>query len=206
MPLEIQDLPFEGVLPALLAQKIDFVIGGFRVTPELAERFAFTLPVAVDGAALMKRKGDERIKSLEDLSGKVVGVLGGSPSADAIAAFNETLKASGREGIRQIKDFKSNPEEYLALTNGQVDAVTAGRINLLTVIAKQPEAYELVSDVGESNFVGWMIRPDDKDFRDSLNQELQKLLENGEMARLQEKWFGFTMDIPTSGYLPPGAH
>ena len=123
-----------------------------------------------------------------------------------LAEFDQSLKASGQGGIGQIKEFKSNAEEYLALSNGQVDAVTAGRINLSTAIAKQPEAYELIGAIGDLKSVGWLIRPDNKDFRDILNQELQKLLEGGDMARLQEKWFGFKMDIPTSGYLPAGAH
>ena len=68
--VEMQEIPFEGLLPALIAQKVDFVAGGFKMTPERAQKFAFTLPVAVDGNALMKRRGDERIQSLEDVSGK----------------------------------------------------------------------------------------------------------------------------------------
>ena len=74
------------------------------------------------------------------------------------------------------------------------------------MIAKQPEAYELIGVIGETTYAGWMVKPENKDFRDILNQELQKLLDSGEIARLQEKWFGFKMDIPTSGYLPVGAH
>ena len=204
--LEMQELPFEGLLPALMSQKVDLVAAGFKITPERAQKFAFHLPVAVDGTALMKRKGDERIETLEDLSGKVVGVLIDSNSATAIAEFDAELKASGQDGIGQIKEFKSNAEEYLALSNGQIDAVTAGQINLAEVISKRPDEYELLGSIGERNFVGWMVRPENKAFRDVLNQALQKLFESGDLARLQEKWFGFTMDLPTTGYLPAGAH
>jgi polar amino acid transport system substrate-binding protein len=29
--------------------------------------------------------------------------------------------------------------------------------------------------------------------------------DSGQLKQWQEKWFGFAMEIPDSGYLPPGA-
>ena len=36
-------------------------------------------------------------------------------------------------------------------------------------------------------------------------KELQEMRDNGHMYELQDKWFGFRMNIPSEGYLPAGA-
>jgi polar amino acid transport system substrate-binding protein len=41
--------------------------------------------------------------------------------------------------------------------------------------------------------------------RDEISDEIRKLRDSGELASLQEKWCGHKMEIPDSGYLPPGS-
>jgi polar amino acid transport system substrate-binding protein len=48
-------------------------------------------------------------------------------------------------------------------------------------------------------------RQEDTGLRDSINVELKRLRDIGEMAKFQQKWFGFSMEIPDSGYLSAGA-
>jgi len=76
---------------------------------------------------------------------------------------------------------------------------------LLGAMKTSPNAFELVGTIGEPFFEGWVTRPEDTDLRDAINAEIRKLRDTGELKRLQEKWFGYTMEIPTTGYLPPGA-
>jgi ABC-type amino acid transport substrate-binding protein len=37
---------------------------------------------------------------------------------------------------------------------------------------------------------------------DYLNKQILELRDSGELAKMQEEWFGFTMNTPDSGYLP----
>jgi polar amino acid transport system substrate-binding protein len=70
---------------------------------------------------------------------------------------------------------------------------------------KYPDAFELVGTFGSPFWVGWVTRPEDLDLRDAINAQIRKLRDSGQLATWQKKWFGYTMEIPDSGYLPPGA-
>lgn len=199
------DLPFAGILPGLLERKYDFVATALLINPERAKKYAFTMPIAQVKVGVLKRKGDTRVKSVDDLSGLVVGT--GTPPAGPTVIFmhyNDDLKAKGK-GIKEQKMFSAAPDEFLALLNRQVDAAIESTPVLLGAMRKYPDKFELVGTFGSPFWVGWVTRPDNLDVRDAINVQIRKLRDSGELAKLQKKWFGYTMEIPDSGYLPPGA-
>ena len=203
--MEQLDLPFTGILPGLLQKKYDFVATALIINPERATRYAFTMPLAEVRVGVLKRKGDPKVKSVDNLSGLVVGTVPptGGP-AQFLLKYNETLKSSGKAAA-DIKNFQSSPDIAVALANQQVDVMVDSVPPLLGAMKTSPNAFELVGTIGEPFFEGWVTRPEDTDLRDAINAEIRKLRDSGELKRLQEKWFGYTMEIPTTGYLPPGA-
>jgi len=203
--MEQLDLPFTGILPGLLQKKYDFVATALIINPERATRYAFTMPLAEVKVGVLKRKGDPKVKSVDNLSGLVVGTVPptGGP-AQFLLKYNETLKSSGKAAA-DIKNFQSSPDIAVALANQQVDVMVDSVPPLLGAMKTSPNAFELVGTIGEPFFEGWVTRPEDTDLRDAINAEIRKLRDTGELKRLQEKWFGYTMEIPTTGYLPPGA-
>ena len=203
--MEQLDLPFTGILPGLLQKKYDFVATALIINPERATRYAFTMPLAEVRVGVLKRKGDPKVKSVDNLSGLVVGTVPptGGP-AQFLLKYNETLKSSGKAAA-DIKNFQSSPDIAVALANQQVDVMVDSVPPLLGAMKTSPNAFELVGTIGEPFFEGWVTRPEDTDLRDAINAEIRKLRDTGELKRLQEKWFGYTMEIPTTGYLPPGA-
>lgn len=50
-----------------------------------------------------------------------------------------------------------------------------------------------------------MTRPEDSDLRDFISSVIYKMRDDGRLYALQDKWFGFQMDIPDDGYLPDTA-
>ena len=66
------DLPWQGILPGVLAGKFDFVATSVSIRAERAKKYAFTVPIAEGTNWVMKRNGDTSIMSPDDLSGKVV--------------------------------------------------------------------------------------------------------------------------------------
>src|SRR5262245_19239232 len=204
--LEQLDVPFQGIVPGLQSGKFDFVATSILLIPERARQFAFTMPIADGTMHVMKRKGDDRIKTVDDLSGKRVGTQLGTTAEQDLKSLEQQLKGKGRQGYQELKLFTAMPEAFLALANRQLDAVASPLPSLAFVMSKRPDAYELVGPVGAAKvYIGWIARPDDGDLRDYLNQKIKELHDNGKLAEFQKKWFGLTMDLPTSGYLPPGA-
>lgn len=199
------DLPFAGILPGLLEKKFDFVATALLINPERARKYAFTMPVAVVNVGLIKRKGDAKVKSVDDLSG--LTIASGTPPAGPTVIFmhyNDDLKANGK-GTDAQKMFASSPDEILALANGQVDAMVDSTPVLLGALQKYPDKFELVGTFGPPFYVGWVTRPDDLDLRDALNEQIKKMRDSGDLGKLQKQWFGYPMTIPDSGYLPADA-
>ena len=201
------DLPWQGILPGLLAKKFDFVATSVSVTEERVKKYAYTVPIAEGTAWLMKRMGDDRISSVEDAAGMVVGTQLASAGEVAARAFEEKfLQPTRGKGFEELKLYTAFPETYIALANGQLDGVIQSIPNLAVLIKKQPGMFELVGPVKDKHYMGWVTRPEDKDLRDYLSSQILEMRDNGYLYELQDKWFGFRTEIPDSDYLPPGAH
>ena len=203
--LEQLDLPWQGILPGLLAGKFDFVATTVSVRPERATKYAYTVPISEGTTWTVKRAGDDSIQSTDDISGKVVGTQLASAGVPASEEFEAALKAKGLAGFAEMKLFTSYPECYLALANGEVDVVVQSLPNLAVLVKQQPDVFAMVGAVGNKSYMGWVTRPEDTDLRDYLSSQILEMRDNGHLYKLQDKWFGFRMEIPSEGYLPDGA-
>lgn len=201
------DLPWQGILPGLLAGKFDFVATTVGINEERARRYAYTAPIANGAPYLLKRKGDSLAK-LSDLNGKVVATQLASSTEPIARSLDAKLKAEGGAGYKELKLFTDFQGAYMALANGEVDAVVQSLPNLAVLVKERPDTFELMTAVPNQqgyNYLAWVTRPEDKDLRDFISGVIRKMQADGRLAKLQQKWFGFTMDIPADGYLPPGA-
>lgn len=193
------DLPFQGILPGLDAKKFDFVVTAVTVNKQRMDHFAFTVPIAESTVALLKRDNDSTTNTLEDLSGKVVGSQAGSGQLQVLQAFDEKLKASGKPGIKEIKQYVSFDEAYADLANKRLDGVAQSLANLGPLIKTRPGVFTTLKPMlGPTTYFGWVGRQGDdsatlvKLFSDGISEANR----DGTMKALQQKWFGFVMDVP----------
>jgi polar amino acid transport system substrate-binding protein len=201
------DLPWQGILPGVLAGKFDFVATTVGINEERAKRYAYTLPIADGIPYAMKRKGDA-IAAVGDLNGKVVATQLASSTEPVARAVDAKLKAAGGTGFKELKLFTAFPESYVALANGDVDAVIQSLPSLAVLVKERPDVFDLAMPTpvdGGYTFLAWVTRPDDKDLRDAISAIIRTMRDDGRLGALQKKWFGFEMKIPDSGYLPPDA-
>jgi len=205
--LEQLDLPFQGILPGLSAGQFDFVATSVGINAERAKRYAYTRPIATSAQTVMIRVGDaDKLKTPEDLNGKVIGTQMASASEPIARGFDEKMKAAGKPGLAELKLFTSYPETYVALANGSIDAVVQSGPALAVLVKERQGIFKLMGPLtDQKSYLAWVARPEDGDFRDFVSKFFTDLNKSGKMGELQEKWFGFKMDTPDSGYLPEGA-
>ena len=197
------DLPWQGILPGVLAKKFDLVATSVSITAERAEKYAFTMPIAEYQTMLIQRGRDSMTK-LSDLNGKVVGTELGSVQVEQLEEVNKQLKAASGKGF-EVKAFTSTDDMRLAIANGQVDAGTIPSISLGIIEKKRPGLFKSLVNIGEVKLFSWVTHPDSKELRDKVSKSILKIRDSGKMKELQMKWFGFEMNIPSEGYLPEGA-
>jgi len=201
------DLPWQGILPGVLAGKFDFVATTVGINEERTKRYAYTYPISNGAPYAAKRKGDP-LKVPEDLNGKIVGTQLASSLEPITRALDAKLKAAGGSGFKELKLYTAFTEAYLALANGEIDAVVQSLPTLAVLVKEKPDVFELMGPVPSENrynYSCWVTRPSDLDLRDFISGVIRGMRANGRLGMLQEKWFGFKMELPDSDYLPPGS-
>ncbi len=204
--LEQLDLPWQGVLPGLLAGRFDFVATTVSINQERAERYAFTLPIANGQPYIMTRAG-EAIETEDGLAGMVVGTQLASSAEPIARALNERLSDAGG-GFADLKLYTAYTDTYVALASGEIDAVIQTLPNLAVLVKERPEMFEIAAPVEtgvEWTYQGWVTRPEDIALRDFISSVIRDMRDDGRLYALQDKWFGFRMEIPDDGYLPDSA-
>lgn len=193
---EFIDTQWSGVIPALYAGRFDVIMSSMSYRKERLEKVAFSIPYAEASQALLIRADDaETIKSIDDLSGKVLGVKLGSPGEMMKPDLDTEIAAAKGTGFSKVKIYDDHPAAYLALSQGSVDGVLNTLPTLGQVMKDRPGAYALVRPVGKPNWAGIAARLEDPEIVAWLDSELNRLKGTEEIYELQEKWFGFRMDL-----------
>ena len=200
------DLPFQGLLAGLDARKYDYVVTAVMGTKQRGEQYALSLPIADGTVALLKRKGDDAYTKLEDLAGKVIGVQAGAMQSKIVRAHVDALRAEGATWDVTLKEYIDYNEAYSDLTAGRIDAVANSLPNLLFLANERPELFEVIKQpIGPRIYYGWAGRKDEDSANlvKFMNDGIARLNKSGELAKMQEKWFGFAMDVPFENVPPP---
>ncbi|MGQ7261974.1 transporter substrate-binding domain-containing protein [Vreelandella sp. V005] len=191
------DLPWQGILPGLERERFDYVITSVTATPERMERYHLSVPIADATMAILKRAGEEGISSPEDIAGKVAAAQSGSAQLEALEALAAELEEAGTP-VEDIRTYTGVDEAYAELGTGRVDVVINSLPNLLEAERTRPDVFEVVGTFGDPVYFSWAGRDDEESasLNAFMDEQIQRLNEDGTLNELQEKWFGGPMDLP----------
>ncbi len=193
------DTAWSGIIPALYAKKFDCIISAMTITKERAEKVLFSMPYADASNVILLRANEDRIKTADDLSGKIIGVQLGSAAANIIKVFEAKLKAAGKPGYADVKQYEHYPEAYQDLLNKRIDAVVNSRSTMMVVMRDAPGKFKMLPGISDvTAYFGMAFRKEDTALRDFVNSQLAGMKQDGTLAKLQDKWFGGTMKTPNA--------
>jgi polar amino acid transport system substrate-binding protein len=113
---------FGTMIPGLQAGRWDIINTGVFFT-EARAKVIYMVRYEYEAISIVARPGEsDKIKSIDDLSGKTVGVDIGGYEENKLKEHDAALKAKGLPGIN-IQIFNDTNITYQALRAGQVDAV-----------------------------------------------------------------------------------
>jgi polar amino acid transport system substrate-binding protein len=161
------------------------------------ERYHLSAPVADATMAILKRAGEEGISVPEDIAGKVAAAQVGSAQLEALEALAAQLEEAGTP-VANIRTYTGVDEAYAELGTGRVDVVIASLPNLLEAERTRPDVFEVVGTFGSPVYFSWAGRNDEKSatLNAFMDEQIQRLNEDGTLEELQVKWFGGPMDLP----------
>jgi polar amino acid transport system substrate-binding protein len=194
---QLVDTAWNGIIPALYANKFDVIVSAMTITKERAEKVLFSMPYADASNVILLRANEDKIKTADDLSGKIVGVQIGSAAAGIIKTFEAKLKAAGKPGYADVKQYEHYPEAYQDLLNKRIDAVVNSKSTMLVVMKDAPGKFKMIEGVSDiTAYFGMAFRKEDVAFQSFVNEQLAGMKKDGTLSKLQEKWFGSTMETP----------
>ncbi|MDG4802211.1 glutamate ABC transporter substrate-binding protein [Micromonospora sp. WMMD980] len=175
---------------------VDLVAATYTINDKRKERIAFAGPYYEAGQNIMVRKDETAITgpdSFKDGTKKVCSVTGSTPA--------EEIKKYVKDVATQLVLFDTYDKCRDALKGKQVDAVTTDNVILLGYIAKDEESFKMAGDNFTKEPYGIGVKKEDTDFRDFINDTLEKAFSDGSWKKAWDETagkFGATLgDAPT---------
>ncbi|WP_026582934.1 transporter substrate-binding domain-containing protein [Bacillus sp. J33] len=179
--VQVKDMDFNGLIPALETSQVDFVLSGMTPTEERKQNVDFS-DVYYTASHMIVSKKDSGIESLEDLNGKTVGVQLASIQADKAEEIAETVDLT-------VENRNRIPELIQEIMAGRFDAAIIEDIVAKGYFEKNEDLAGFTIEEDEDEAGSAIAFPKGSDLAEEFNAELVKMKENGELEELIVKWF-----------------
>jgi polar amino acid transport system substrate-binding protein len=174
---------FDGLIPALQAQRFDAIMSSMTITDTRKQEIDF-VPYFTAGTGILVQAGNpEGIQTLADLCGKSVAVQVGTIQVDQLNAQNEqcTEKIS-------VTTFDQNPLAVEQLRLGRADAELADYPVAAYDASLSDGALEVVGEQIEAAPYGIGLRKDSTALNAAITKALQAIMDNGEYDKILADW------------------
>lgn len=177
----IENIPFNGLFPAVQSGRIQIAISSITITPKRLESLAFAQPYYDSDQSLTVLR-TARIDKLEDLSGKSVGV--DTASTGDIYATANTAKFK----IANVSRYEGLAPAMLDLASGRIDGYISD-IPAVEYYIKDKPQYRVAARIPTNERYSFMYA---KNFPDAAKVDvaLTALKKEGFVAATHKKWFG----------------
>ena len=179
--VKVENIPFDGLIPALKTRTIDIAINDIGITAERAKSVDFSDRYYIAGMGIVVAKGYQGIQSAKDLEGKRLAVTIGSTGEIAAKRIPHA----------QVRVFNTLSDCFLELINNGVDAVLndiptndyyavtagAGKVDSLSISLAAED-------------LGIAVKKGRKDLLEKINKGLASLKASGEFTAIYKKWLG----------------
>lgn len=186
---EFVNQAWDGIIPALLANKYDAILSSMSITEERKKQIDFTGKIYNTPPAIVVPK-DSQLKGVtpEDLKGATMGAQTSTTHANyAQEKFPET----------ELKVYPSPDEYKLDLANGRLDAAIDDVVVLDTWVKSDAGACCRILGLltpdpvihGEGAGIG--IRKEDSDLKAMFNKAIDEIRADGTYKKINDKYFAF---------------
>ena len=176
--IEVEDMAFDGLLPALQTKKIDLIIAGMTATEERKKFVNFSESYYKSQQAIVVNKDENGINNFDNLIGKEVGVVLGY-TGDIIVSEMANVK---------VQRYNATSEAIMALKSKKVQAVVLDYEPAKNYSAQNQEL-KLIETDSQSEEYAIAIRKEDTQLLNDINKALATLKENGTYDALLNKYF-----------------
>ncbi|WP_270810795.1 basic amino acid ABC transporter substrate-binding protein [Hungatella effluvii] len=174
--LEIQDMAFDSLIPAIQSGKADFAAAGMTVDEDRLKNVDFTDTYAQAAQVIIVKK-DSPIASPDELTGKKIGVQTGT-TGDIYASDIENA---------EVQRFNKGMEAVMALNQGKIDAVIIDR-EPAKVFVKENEGLKILDEAFTEEEYAIAVKKGNTELLEKMNAAIKELKESGELQKIVDKY------------------
>ncbi len=183
MKLEINDMDFDSIIPAITTGKADMSLAGMTVTEDRKKNVSFSDSYAT-GVQVIIVPEDSDITGPDDLANdKMIGVQQGT-TGDIYCS--DTLEKGGF-GEEHVIAYPNGASAVQALITGKVDAVVIDNEPAKAFVAEN-EGLKILDTEYVTEDYAIAIAKDNTDLLDKVNASLAKLKEDGTVQSIIDKY------------------
>ena len=180
---------WDGIIPALIANKYDAIIASMSITEERKKTVDFTNKYYNPPARFVAKKGSGfKDPSPAGVAGKTIG------------AQSATIHANHLEDKYKgatIKLYATQDEANLDLAAGRLDLILADSIVLYEWVEKATDG-KCCEMVGEPinlspDGAGIAVRKEDKELKEMFNKAIAEIVKDGTYKKINDKYFPFSI-------------
>lgn len=185
--VHFEECPWDSIFAGLDSGRYDIAANGIELTAERAEKYDFSTPYGYIRTALIVRGDNEEIAAFEDLAGK--------STANSIASTYMTLAESYGATAVGVDTLDQTLEMVIS---GRADATLNAEVSYYDYLRVHPEAnVKVVALTEEASHVVIPVRKDADcaSLLEAINNAIAELIEEGELSRISEKYFGSDITV-----------
>lgn len=176
--VKFMEAEWQGLLGGLQKGDYDILITCMSKSETRGQNVNFSDVYYELGDVIVVQKDNQTIIGEGELSGKVVGAQLGSGSEQIVDKMKD---------LKEIKRYNYNPEAFLDLKNGRIDALVVGYAYAVNQMKTDP-SYKIVGAPLEKNEIVMVLPKGSDDLTGQINQALAKIKQNGTYDRMIKTW------------------
>jgi polar amino acid transport system substrate-binding protein len=186
--VEFNDTAWDGIFAGLDVDKYDVVISAVTIRPDRALSMDFSNPYIENWQAIVVRKGDDPVTSMDGLNGLNVGLQASTASHDLLDEYIELGLISCT-----ISPYVQVLNAFDDLRLGRVDCILTDSTVAEGYIAREPDAFEITwhqkNEPGaEAERFGIAMKKGNDLLVNAVNDALRQLETNGRLDQLRYEW------------------
>jgi len=177
-PVEIKNMEFDSVIPAITTGKDDLGVAGLSKTPDREKSVDFSVPYYTAQNVIIIKASNTAVLGKDSLKGKKIAVQKGTTGDDI---------ATGITGDANVVRFPASTDAITDLKDGKVDAVIIDSFPAQTFV-KQNTDLKIVGNPFSSEQYCIAVKKGNKTLLEQVNKAIKSMQASGMIDKITKKY------------------
>jgi polar amino acid transport system substrate-binding protein len=186
--VEIMNMEFKGLIPALQSNRIDIINSAMYIRPEREEQVDFVPYLTVGNEILVRAKNPKGIQSRADMCGSKIAVTLGGFQEKLAREDDDNCKKAGKPGV-DVMTFPTAQDAALAVKTARADAIYNSTPGAYKQVQELPNDFAVAGKTfGPFAKIGIAVRKSDTQMKGAIAAALAAVKADGVIDRLLTKY------------------